>query len=166
MGLFEDLRHALHSLRREPGFAIAVIAVLALGIGANASVFTVVKSVLLAPLAMRDPEQLVQLWSERPDGSQYPFNIPNFTDLRDRVQTLSDVAAGGNANLVGEANPGTSRRQGRRQRFPMLGVRAAIGRALEPAETCPAAPKVVVLCATLWRRRHASTRWCSAARSS
>jgi putative ABC transport system permease protein len=158
MELLVDLRHGLRSLRREPGFAITVMAVLALGIGANASVFTVVKSVLLAPLAMRDPAQLVQLWSERPDGSQYPFNIPNFADLRDRVQTLSDVAAYGgfNANLVGEANP--ERILGVRATgnfFPMLGVRAAIGRTLEPADDLPGRPRVVVLCDTLWRRRYA-----------
>src|SRR5438270_13933184 len=126
----EDLRLGWRALWKDPGFTVPAILALALSIGANTSVFTVVKSVLLAPLPMERPQELVAFWSMRPDGQEYPFNIANLLDIRDRNRTLQEVAAygGWNANLTGEANP--ERLLGVRAIaifFELLGVRAAIG---------------------------------------
>src|SRR5690349_10010014 len=107
MPITEDLRLAFRALRREPGFAIPTVTALALAIGANTAVFTVIKSVLLEPLRMERPQDVVEVYSLRPDGQRFPFNIPNFLDLRERNRVFEDMAAvgGWNANLTGEANP-------------------------------------------------------------
>jgi putative ABC transport system permease protein len=153
----EDLRYACRVLSRDPGFAIPAVLALALAIAANTSVFTVIKSVLLAPLRMERPDRLAQLYSLRPDGQRYPFNIPNFLDLRERNRAFEDMAAvgGWNVNLTGEANP--ERLQGVRASanfFRLLGVRAALGRAIEPADGLPTSPNVVVFTWDLWQRRY------------
>jgi putative ABC transport system permease protein len=157
MGLMDEVRYGMRALRRDAGFSLATIFALSLSLGASTAVFTVVKSVLLEPLPMKDPEQLVDLWSMRPDGQQFPFNIPNYFDLRERNQVLEDVAAygGWNANLTGEAEP--ERLLGVRATgnyFRLLGVQAALGRVLEPADDAPGAPKVVVLMDGIWQHRY------------
>src|SRR5215471_7769570 len=72
----EDLRYAFRALWKDPGFTIPAAFALALSIGANSSVFTIVKSVLLNPLPMQRPEQLMAVYQVRPDGQKFPFNIP------------------------------------------------------------------------------------------
>jgi predicted permease len=151
------MRYAIRSLVRDPRFAVPAILALALAIGANVSVFTVVRHVLLAPLGFREPGQLVSVYSMRPDGMEYPFNIPNFLDLRSSNRVMQDMAAfaGWNANLTGEANP--ERLPGVRVTgnfFELLGVQAAVGRALTPEDDAPGRPKVAVLTWQLWERRY------------
>jgi predicted permease len=157
MRFTEDVRLGVRALRREPGFCCAAIFTLALSIAANTSVFTVVKSILLEPLAMKRPQELVALQSLRPDGTRYPFTIPFFLELRRRNQVLADAAAygGWNANLTGEADP--ERLPGVRASgnyFGLLGVQAEIGRLLEPKDDEPGQPKVVVITDGFWRRRY------------
>jgi predicted permease len=134
---------------------------LALSIGANTSVFTVVKSVLLEPLPLRQPEQLVALFQLRPDGQKFPFNIPFCRDIRERSRVFQDVAAQGswNANLTGEANP--ERLLGARATgnfFTMLGVEAAVGRTIGPEDARPESPKVIVITWKLWQWRYGGRR--------
>src|ERR1700686_5295534 len=93
MSIPKDLRYAFRTLWRDPGFTIPAILALALSIGANTSVFTVVKSVLLEPLRVRRPSELAAVFSMRADGQQWPFNIPNYLDLRERNRVFQDVAA-------------------------------------------------------------------------
>src|SRR5436309_4810831 len=81
VSFMNDLRYAFRALWKDPGFTIPAVAALALSIGANTSVFTVMKSVLLEPLAMRRPEQLVAVYQIRPDGQKWPFNIPFYQDV-------------------------------------------------------------------------------------
>ena len=157
MGTLDDLRYSLRSLMRDPLFTIGAIFALTLSIGATTSVFTVVKSVLIEPLAMKEPDRLVALWSMRADGRQSPFNIPNYLDLHRRNQTLEDTAAYGswNASLTGEAEP--ERLLGVRvsgNYFKMTGVSAVAGRTLEAADEAPGSPKVVVITYALWQRRY------------
>src|SRR5215471_17459499 len=156
-----DLRHAFRALRRDPWFSMAAIGTLALSLGANTAMFTVVKSVLLTPLALRSPERLIALSITRADGRQYPFTLVNLLDVQSRNRALEDVAAygGWNANITGEANP--ERLFGVRvtgNYFPMIGVRAVVGRTLEPADDEPGRPKVAVLTYSLWQRRYGGDR--------
>jgi putative ABC transport system permease protein len=149
--------HAVRSLAREPRFTVPAILALALAIGATVSVFTVVHSVILEPLSFRHPGELVSVYSKRPDGAQYPFNIANFLELRESNRVMQDMAAfaGWNANLTGEANP--ERLPGLRvtgNLFEMLGVQAAAGRLLTPDDDLPGRPKTVVLTWQLWMRRY------------
>src|SRR5205807_9394113 len=141
------MRYAIRNLTRDPRFAVPAILILALAIGANVSVFTVVRHILLSPLGFRRPQELVSVYSMRPDGMEYPFNIPNFLDLRSNNRVMRDMAAyaGWNANLTGEANP--ERLPGVRVSgnfFELLGVEAAVGRVLTPEDVAAGRPKVVV----------------------
>src|SRR5215471_18474507 len=156
-----DLRYALRALSKDPGFTIPAILALALSIGANTSVFTVVKSVLLEPLPMTRPEQLMAVYQIRPDGQKFPFNIPFYLDVCERSRVFQDVSAQGfwNANLTGEANP--ERLLGVRATgnfFTMLGVEAALGRTIVPKDARPGSPKVVVFTWKLWQRRYGGRR--------
>jgi predicted permease len=157
----EDLRYAFRALWKDPGFTIPATFALALSIGANTSVFSVLKSVLLDPLPMQRPEQLMAVHQIRPDGQKFPFNIPFYLDLRDRSRVFQDMSAQGfwNANLTGEANP--ERLMGVRATgnfFTMLGVEAALGRTIVPEDARPDSPKVVVFTWKLWQRRYGGRR--------
>jgi putative ABC transport system permease protein len=153
----DDLRYALRNLWKDPGFTIPAVFALALSIGANTSLFTVVKTVLLEPLPLRQPDQLMAVYQIRPDGQQFPFNIPFFLDVRERNRVFQEVSAQGmwNANLTGEANP--ERLLGVRATgnfFTMMGVKAALGRIIVPEDARPESPKVVVFTWKLWQRRY------------
>ena len=129
---------------------------LALGIGANTAVFSLVNSILLRQLPFRQPEQLVWVSSRRPDPGKYSFTLPDFIDYRDQNRSLSGIAAYANwsANLTDRGEP--ERLQGLRisaNAFEMLGVEAVAGRALLPADDAPGQQHVVVLSYGLWRRR-------------
>jgi putative ABC transport system permease protein len=161
MQLREDFRYAFRALWKDPGFTVPAVLALALSIGANTSVFTVMKSVLLEPLKLRRPEELVAVFQIRPGGQQWPFNIPYFTDLQQRSRVFQDMAAQGswNANLTGEANP--DRLLGVRASgnfFTMQGVEAAVGRTIVPEDARPGSPKVVVFTWKLWQRRYGGRR--------
>ncbi len=161
MRFAEDFRFALRAVGKDPRFSVPTICALALTIGANLSVFTVAHSVLIEPLPLRHPEELVAVWSMRPDGIEYPFNLANFLDVRDCNDVMDDMAAyaGWNANLTGDANP--ERLLGARvtaNYFQLLGVDSALGRTLTPEDDRAGSPKVVVLTWRLWQRRYAGSR--------
>jgi len=156
MKIIDEVRSALRGFRRQPAFPAASIFILAVTIGANASVFSLIKSILLAPLAMKRPDELIVLDAMRPDGTRYPFTIPYFLELQNRVPLLTDVAAYGgvNVNLATESAP--ERVLGARVSgnfFPMLGIQPVAGRLLVPEDDEPGHPKVVVIADGLWRRR-------------
>src|SRR5262245_6737383 len=90
---FQDLKFGTRSLRRNPGFALTAVITLALGIGANTAIFSVVNSVLLNQLPFRNPDQLVWLTSRRPDRLDAPFSLPDFLDYRDQNRSLEEVSA-------------------------------------------------------------------------
>lgn len=154
----QDLRYAARILWKNPGFTAVAVIALALGIGANTAIFSVVNTVLLRPLPYRDPEQLVMVWE---DASRhgYPRDTPaaaNFVDWRDQNSVFSGMAAmaDGNFNLTGVGDP--ERLKGRRvsaNLFPLLGVDAQLGRVFTAAEDQPGAQGVVVLSHLLWQRR-------------
>jgi putative ABC transport system permease protein len=154
-----DLRVALRSLRRTPGFVAVVVLTLALGVGATTAVFSVVHAVLLRPPPYRAPEALVTVSHARrgPGGGRgTAVSAPSFADYRDRARVLTGVAvaAGWSPALTGRGEP--ERLHGGRVSaayFATLGVPAALGRTPRPDEDRPGRSQVVVLSDALWRRR-------------
>src|SRR5262252_815380 len=102
----QDLLVALRRLRCSPGFSAAVIATLALAIGATTALYGVVRSVLLRPLPFQDPDAVV-VWSRQTTRDKAPFSIPDFIDLRDGNDVLEQAAgvASWSATLTGEGEP-------------------------------------------------------------
>lgn len=157
--LSQDLRVAARGLLRAPGFTLVALLTLALGIGANSAIFSVVRSVLLRPLPYPDSERLVQLWTDhRARGRQQPewLTPPEFLDWRDGNHTFSSMAAYANwaPDLTGDGEPealGGLLVSG--NYFAVLGTPPALGRLLAPADDSPGAEWVIVLSDALWRRR-------------
>src|SRR4029079_13765727 len=156
--LGQDLRYGFRTLLKNPGFtAIAVIA-LALGIGANSAIFSVVNTVLLRPLPYQDSDRLVMVWEDATTHG-YPRDTPaaaNFVDWRDQNQVFEGMAAIADTsfNLTGAGDP--ERLEGRRvsaSLFPLLGVEPQLGRVFTAAEDQPGAQRVVLLSYPLWQRR-------------
>jgi putative ABC transport system permease protein len=154
--LASDLASSLRRLRAAPAHAAGVVLAVALATAAAAVVYAVVDAVLLRPLPYPDPERLVWIWATRSDRDKAFFAVADFLDHRAAGHALTDVAAftGWAGNLAGPA--GRERLQGARvtpNAFELLGVRAALGRALQPADAEPGAERIVVLSHGLWQRR-------------
>jgi predicted permease len=154
--LAHDVRGALRRLGKTPGFTIVALVTLALGIGANTALFSVVHAVLLQSLPFKDPERLYWIWSRHTSTDRYPFQVPEFCDYRDQNRTMEAVAGFANwsANLTGDGP--AERLVGLRVSdnfFDLLGVPAAVGRSLQPGDDEPGNEKVVVLAHGLWQRR-------------
>ena len=156
--LLHDLRYAARTLLKNPAFTIIAVIALALGIGANTAIFSVVNTVLLRPLPYKDPDRLVMVWEDAAKHG-YPRDTPttaNFVDWRDQNQVFEGMAAMTDAsfNLTGTGDP--ERLQGNRVSaalFPLLGVEPQMGRVFTAAEDQPGAQRVVILSYALWQRR-------------
>jgi len=154
--LGQDLRYALRNLRRNPAFAAVAIGALAIGIGANTAVFTVVESVLLRPLPYHEPSQL---YSVRPTPKKpSPFELgamsdPQFIACRSASTAFQQLAAynGGTWNGTGIGDPIAIHGQAVTTNFfATLGVQPQLGRGFLPDEESPAGPKVAVLSDAFW----------------
>lgn len=101
--MFQDIRYAFRMLLKKPGFTLVVVLTLALGIGANAAIFSVVKGVLLNPLPFPNPEQLVTFHQSKPNFDTGAIPYPNFVDLQRENQTFTSmaVARGAGFTLIG-----------------------------------------------------------------
>lgn len=151
-----EFRFALRQLRKSPGFTLVAILTLALGIGLNTAIFSVVNAVLLNPPQYKDPEQLVWIWSTRKSVPRAFYSIPNFNDTRAQSQTISDWIAFGTwgANLRGPNE--TERLQGIKissSAFQNLGVIAAAGRIFTADDAKSDSARVVMLSYGVWKRR-------------
>jgi putative ABC transport system permease protein len=154
--LWLDVRYAIRMLRRQPGFTIVAVLTLALGIGANTAVFTVVNGVLLRPLPYHDPDRLVVLLYGRPGRITPWFSPPNYRDFVAETATFQDAAAftPSTANLTGSGEP--ERVDGASvswNYFNVLGVTMREGRGFVEAEGSGDG-HVVVISDRLWRRRY------------
>jgi len=158
-----DLRFALRMLRKNLGFSAIAIATLALGIGANTAVFSVVDSVILRPLAYREADRLFVIHEVVPKFSHIapliPVNAMHFLEWRKSMQSFNQLAliSGVTYNLTGSGEP--ERIPAARvtpSLFPMLGVQAQLGRTFLEAEDQPGRDRVVLLSDELWRRRFAA----------
>jgi putative ABC transport system permease protein len=155
--LLRDLRYALRTLARNPGFTCVSILALALGIGANSAIFTVVNSVLLQPLRFQKPEQLIVVRERNLKGGFPQFSVSpgNYLDFRDHNHAFSGMAAFGRQglNLSGGAEP--ERLQGARitaNFFDVLGRRPALGRSFTDREAQLGSHHVIVISFGLWQR--------------
>src|SRR5438270_2829135 len=155
--LGQDVRYGLRILAKNPAFTAIAVLALALGIGANSAIFSVVNAILLRPLPYKNPEQLVMVW-ENATHLGFPKNTPspaNFLDWRRQTTVFESMAAFAERsfNLTGVGEP--ERLDGRRvsaNLFGLLGVRPIIGRTFVPQEDQPGT-KVVLLNESLWKRR-------------
>jgi predicted permease len=167
-GLAQDVRHAFRLLRKSPGFSLVVIATLALGIGANTAIFSLLDQLLVRLLPVRDPKRLVLLSGpgvttgmvESSSDTVQPFSQPMFLDFRDRSdRVFSGVLARFPLQLDVNDRGGTETANGSLVSggyFEVLGVAPAIGRVLAPADdVSPGAHPVVVLSHGYWLRRFA-----------
>ena len=163
--LLGDLRFALRLLRRSPGFAFVAIATLALGIGANTAIFSVVDHVLLRPLPYRDSDRLYAVHEVVPKFAYVaplvPVNAMHFREWRRNVRSFDQMALIGGTplNLTGTGEP--ERLAAARVSpalFTMLGVRPQIGRTFVESEDHPGRDAVVVIDDALWKRRFAADR--------
>ncbi len=151
--ILRDFIFAARSLRRTPLFAFVVIATLALAIGANATAFSILRGVVLAPLPYRDASRLVAVTGTL-KGAPFAMSIPDFRDLRVQNTTLSGLAAftDDQHTLTGHGPARTlDGVQTTANLFNLLGVRPLLGRALVPADDRVGSPAVIVLSYQLWQ---------------
>jgi putative ABC transport system permease protein len=153
-----DLRYAVRALRRSPGFTAGSILILALGIGANTAIFSVVRAVLLRPLPFREPGRLAWVWATRADRDRAFYSIPNFRDTKAQARAFEDLAGFSpwGPTLSGEPEPerlSAVRVTG--NAFAVLGARPAAGRAIAGSDAEPEASRVAVISHGLWQRRFA-----------
>jgi putative ABC transport system permease protein len=158
MDLLADLRYALRLLRKTPVFTTAAICTLALGIGANTAIFSLVQTMLLRPLPYQDPERVVMVWEDA-SAAGFPRNTPspaNYLDWLAMNRSFTDMAAAGFvvASLTADGAPEAV--LGRRVTanfFPALGVQPQLGRAFT-AEDDRSGTRVVMISHALWQRRY------------
>jgi putative ABC transport system permease protein len=155
MSFIRDLRVAVHSFLRTPGLAIAVILTLALGIGANAAIFTVVRGVLLKPLVNRDEDRLIYIRQSAPGIRQEDtrFSVPEMQDLRASVKTLSAI---GDFSTIGFTMVGLGEPREVKggvvggSYFDVMGLHPVLGRLIGPQDDGPNAAGAVVLTYRFW----------------
>jgi predicted permease len=154
--MFQDLRLGLRMLLKNPGFTAVVVLTLALGIGANVALFSVVNGVLLNPLPFPQPEQLVTLDQSKPNFETGAIPYPNFRDLQKENRTFSAMAIsrGFGFSLIGAGEAErVSARLISADFFSVLDVKPALGRTFAPGEDEPGAEPVVLISADLWQRK-------------
>jgi predicted permease len=167
--MLNDVRFAFRTLRRAPVFTAVVVLSLALGIGANTAIFSLLDQVLLRSLPVRDPARLVVLHTPGPfpgmstaDNRESVFSYPLYKDLRDRANGFEGVIARAGAP-VSVSDGGTSERAGAElvsgNFFQVLGVQAVVGRTIRPEEDdVPGAHPVAMLSSAYWVRRFGGRR--------
>ena len=159
--MVKDLRYGLRMLAKNPGVSAIAVLTLALGIGANTAIFSVVSAVLLNPLPYKDPDRLVSIWENVPEHGRWRAAPANFLDWKKQNTVFEDVAAfgGATATLTGDGDPeqlsGTAVTPGY---FEVVGVHPALGRTFQPEEYQLGTDRVVILGHGLWQRRYGSDR--------
>ena len=159
--LVSDIRHSLRVLRGSPGFTATAVLALALGIGANAAIFSVVNAVLLKPLPYPQPERIVQLMNSTPQGNFPGASVPKYNIWRRQKQVLEDVtaydAAGPGINLTGGDRPVQVKGiHVSYEFFRLFGAPVVLGRTFTRDEDSPHGEHVVVLSDGLWKSRYGS----------
>ncbi len=160
MGTFvQDVRYSIRMLLKSPAFTAIAVLTLALGIGANTAIFSVVNSVLLRPLPFHQPERLVQLWETEASPGTYPFTGPDYLDWQSQnhsFEAMSLFTWGGRVNTsgVGEAETAALVRT-QANFFSVLGVQPRIGRTFAAGEDMAGKNHVVVLSYGFWQRHFA-----------
>jgi predicted permease len=154
--LLKDLRYSFRIFRQSPGFAAAAVAALALGIGANTAIFSVVSAVLLKPVAIKDADRVVMFMNTSPQGSGPAASPAKFQHYRNQTAVVQDVSAFRTSvvNLTGGSFPEQLRGANvSADFFQLLGAPVARGRTFSADEDRPNGPPVVVISGSLWQRR-------------
>ena len=154
--LLHDLRHSLRSYRQSPGFTLTALATLALGIGANTAVFSVVNAILLKPIPFPDPDRIVVFMSTAPGGTFPACSPAKFQHYREQTSVTQDAAAfrTGVVNLTGGAFPEQLQSgQVSMDFFQLFGAPIIRGRTFTAAEDVPEGPHVALIGEGLWKRR-------------
>src|SRR6476619_4341212 len=157
--LLKDFRYGIRSLLKRPSFTAIAVVTLALGIGANTAIFSLVNAVLLRSLPFADPDRLVMIWEDA-SFAGFPRNTPapaNYLDWKTQNQAFAAMAAQDmrSFNLTGDGEPEKVEAFGVTANFfPLLGVQPALGRAFTNEEDTPGASKVVMLNYNLWQQRY------------
>jgi putative ABC transport system permease protein len=161
--IIKDIRYAIRGLLQRPGFTAIALITLALGIGANTAIFSVVNAVLLRPLPFSDPEQLVIVWEDAAFAG-FPRNTPapaNYADWKTQNQSFVDMAATAEKsfNITGDGEPErVTAHAVTANFFPLFGVPPLLGRGFTPDEDRPGGNKVAVLSYSLWQTRYGGDR--------
>jgi putative ABC transport system permease protein len=153
--LLHDLRYGLRMLAKKPGFTVVAVFTLALGIGANSAIFSVVNGVLLRPMQLEDPDRLIKIWEKLPAGGQGTASAPNLKDWREQNTVFNGIAAYqfSSLNLRGQESP--ERLSGATVSpnfFDVVGVRPQLGRAFQTGEDEAGRNRVALLSHRLWHR--------------
>lgn len=161
--LIQDLRYGLRGLLRQPAFTLVVVFSLALGIGANTAIFTLVNAVLLTPLQFTEADRLVTIWEGNTANhvTHDDVAVANFVDWKAQNNVFTEMAALGfrSFNITGDGEPEKVQAYGATANFfPLLGVTPALGRNFLPEEDQRNAPKVAILSDGLWQRRYGGDR--------
>jgi len=157
--LIQDIRYGLRGLWRHPGFTIVAACSLALGIGANTAIFSVVNGVLLNPLPYPQPEQLVTIHQSKPNFEQGAMPYPNFRDVQKQNQTFSAMAISRSSgfSLMGAGEPErVDARLVSADYFSVLGLKPLLGRTFMAGEDESGAGPVALISEDLWRRKFGS----------
>lgn len=158
-GIGQDVRYALRGLRKSPGFAIVVVLTLAVGIGANAAIFSIVDTVLLKPISLPDSDRLVIFTTHNPNGSTQNTSPSKFQHWQRQIQVVEAVTAFRD-NVVNYSGSGTPQQlrvgEVTPNYFDLFGAPVTRGRAFSQAEASPGAGRVVVISHRLWVTRFAA----------
>src|SRR5580658_5209604 len=155
--LWNDVKHALHMFIKNPGFTFAAVAALALGIGANTAIFTVVNAVLLKPLSYPHADRIVELELTGPNGHNAIASIPKFHIWQQQSSVFQEVAAydfaGPGFNITGDGPEQVHGLHVTEGYFRLFGAPVLLGRTFTPQEDAPNGGHVVVLSYGLWQRK-------------
>jgi predicted permease len=157
--LARDLRYAFRAFAKSPGFTLAAILSLAIGIGANTAIFSIMSALLLRPLPYQDSDRLVIMWNTSPGLgiTRDWFSTAQYFDIKNNHHGFEQVAIaiGGSYNLTGDGDPervGVTRVS--HELLPMLGAKAYLGRLFTPEDDKTGSPNVAILTYGMWARRY------------
>ena len=160
-GIAQDLRYGLRTLRREPRFTVVAMLALALGIGANTAIFSVVNGVLLQPLAYPEPDRLLRIFETSPEFTSFSVAYPNYLEWRSNASSFTDMGTYRDDDFIFTGAGQPERLPGdyvSASLFPTLGVRPLLGRNFLPEEDRHGAACSVMLSYGFWQNRFGSDR--------
>lgn len=157
--LFSDIRYAIKSLVKRPGFTLVAVITLGLGIGANTAIFSVVNAVLLRPLPFNDPERIVWLWDTMPQLSTAPTSLPDFLGWKEQNRSFEYLAAFQSGSMfvdAGDTTTDTPVGLVTPEFFSVFRVSPILGRTFTNEETLPGRFRLAVLSHAMWQSRFGS----------